>query len=82
MSSVREHRFGGVTLRILREQCIGTGACSKVVPEVLTFDDQQVIDFTENPPAQMDRERLFEACDVCPVEALVLLDEDGTQAVP
>lgn len=82
MSEVRERRFGGVTLRIVRDQCIGTGACSKVAPEVLTFDDQQIIDFTESPPGQVERERLYEACDVCPVEALVLLDEDGTQAVP
>lgn len=82
MSDLRERRFDGLTLRILRDQCIGTGACSKVAPQVLSFDDQQIIDFAEDAPAQVEREILYEACEVCPVEALALLDEDGRQVVP
>jgi hypothetical protein len=33
-------------------------------------------------PEDETRERLLHACRVCPVEALVVLDADGTQLVP
>lgn len=82
MSEVRQQTFGNVTLRILRDQCIGTGACSKVVPEVLVFDGQQIIAFTEDPPETVERERLYEACEVCPVEALQLVDDAGDVLAP
>lgn len=82
MSDTRERSFGDLTLRILRDQCIGTGACSKVTPEVLAFDDQQIIDFVEYAPADVARERLYEACEVCPVEALELLDASGERVAP
>lgn len=82
MSEVRQQTFGNVTLRILRDQCIGTGACSKVVPEVLVFDGQQIIAFTEDPPETVERERLHEACEVCPVEALQLVDDAGDVLAP
>lgn len=79
---VRERKLGGVTLRILRDQCIGTGACSKVAPQVLTFDDQQIIDFTPAPPDDVSRDTLYEACEVCPVEALQIVDESGEVVAP
>lgn len=82
MSEVRERKFGDVTLRILRDQCIGTGACSKVVPNALVFDGQQIIAFTDDPPETVERERLYEACEVCPVEALELVDDDGQVIAP
>ena len=82
MSEIREQKFGDVTLRILRDQCIGTGACSKVVPEVLAFDGQHIIAFTEEPPETVERERLYEACEVCPVDALELVDESGDAVAP
>jgi ferredoxin len=82
MSEVRERQLGDVTLRIHRDRCIGTGACSKVVPETLAFDDQQIIDFLDEPPATVERERLYEACEVCPVEALELVDADGRVVAP
>lgn len=79
---VRERKLGSVTLRILRDQCIGTGACSKVAPTVLAFDDQQIIDFVDSPPDDVPRETLYEACEVCPVEALQLVDESGEIVAP
>lgn len=82
MSEVREQTFGNLTLRILRDRCIGTGACSKVVPEVLDFDDQQIIAFTDDAPETVERERLYEACEVCPVEALELVDDAGRAVAP
>lgn len=79
MSEIRERKFGDFTFRILREECIGTGACTKVVPEVLAYDAQQIIDFLEDPRDDVEPERLYEACEVCPVDALRLLDADGEE---
>lgn len=78
MSEIREKKLGNVTLRILRDQCIGTVACRNVAPEVLELDDQQVIDFVDDPqdPGQA---QLAEACAVCPVDALELYDDTGAQ---
>ena len=50
-----------------------------VVPEVLAYDAQQIIDFLEDPPDDVEPERLYEACAVCPVDALRLLDADGEE---
>lgn len=81
MSEIREKKIGNVTLRILRDECIGTVACRNVVPEVLDLDDMQIIDFVADPrdPGQA---RLAEACSVCPVDALELVDETGAKLAP
>ncbi len=81
MSEIREREIGKVTLRILRDECIGTVACRNVVPEVLELDDTQVIDFVSDPqdPGQA---KLAEACSVCPVDALELVDETGAKVAP
>lgn len=82
MSEIREHPFGDLTLRILRDQCIGTAACRNVLPEVLDLDEHQVIDVLPDAPETVERERLAEACQVCPVAALELLDENGELLAP
>jgi ferredoxin len=33
-------------------------------------------------PEQVDPDRLLKACAACPVDALSVFDEDGTQLVP
>lgn len=32
--------------------------------------------------ADIERERLIDACDVCPVDALIVTDANGKQLVP
>lgn len=74
-------RFGSLTVRINRGRCIGSANCTKVAPQVFELDDTQVVAF--RPDAQeVDRDQLIEACRVCPVEALAVLDEHGRQIVP
>ncbi len=82
MSDLEERKIGEFTLRILRTSCISSGSCTRVTPELLEFDDQQIVTFRDDAPGTLDRERVIEACEVCPVEALVVLDADGTQLVP
>jgi hypothetical protein len=43
-------------------------------------DDDDVVAF--ETPENETRERLLQACKVCPVEALVVVDADGNQIVP
>lgn len=70
---IRETTLCGLTVRILRDQCIGTAACRNAAPEIFDLDDEQVAVFVE-PPGQTTPERVREACQVCPVDALAVVD--------
>lgn len=53
----------------------------RVAPELFEFDTEKICAFTANLP-DIERDRLIEACDVCPVDALIVFDENGQQLVP
>ena len=53
----------------------------KVAAEVFEFDTENICTFKAAPP-DIERERLIDACDVCPVDALIVIDEGGKQLVP
>lgn len=81
MSEVIERTIGDLTLRIERSLCVGFAQC--VDESELAFrmdDDEDVVAF--ETPEDETRERLLQACKVCPVEALVVVDADGNQIVP
>jgi ferredoxin len=75
-----ERRIGGLRIRIDRGLCVGFADCIEAAPEAFTLDGEGVVVFTE--PERVERERLVAACDACPVDALTVWDEDGTQVVP
>lgn len=81
MSDHVQRAFGDLIVRIERGLCIGSGNCMKVAPDVFEFDDGSVVAFKENAP-DIDRDRLIESCEVCPVDALIVLAKDGAQIVP
>lgn len=76
-----EQTVSGLTIQIDRTRCIGSGNCVSVAPEVLELGPDQIVTFVDEPE-DIDRERLIEACAVCPVDALFVIDEDGNQIVP
>lgn len=78
---IEEQTVSGLTIRIDRTRCIGTGNCVAVAPEVLELGADQIVTFVD-AAEDIDRERLIEACAVCPVDALFAIDEDGNQIVP
>jgi ferredoxin len=80
MSDVEERNVGGLTVRIQRSLCVGFGQCVDESELAFQLDDDDVAVFNE--PEQEARERLLQACKVCPVEALTVLDADGQQLVP
>lgn len=84
MEDFRERSISGVTVRIDRSLCIGSGNCVNLAPEVFELDEQNLVAFNEGEggPADIERDRLEEACFLCPVDALLVFDEDGEQVVP
>lgn len=78
---IEQQTISGLTIRIDRTRCIGTGNCVAMAPEVFELGSDQIVTFVD-APADIDRERLIEACAVCPVDALFAIDEDGNQVIP
>ena len=80
MADFLERKIGDLTVRIDRTTCIGTANCAKVAPEIFVLDDERIVTFVE-PPDDVEPDRVVEACDVCPVDALSVFDADGRQLV-
>ncbi len=80
MSDDTERMVGGLKVRIDRGLCVGFGECVNAAPEAFALDGEDVAVFMK--PEQVDRERLLQACDACPVDALTVWDETGGQIVP
>ena len=80
MAEFDERSFGGLRLRIDRTLCVGFGDCITEAGEAFQLDDDGVAVFVE--PESVDRERLLRACDVCPVDAITVWDDEGRQLVP
>lgn len=81
MDDTREREIGGQTVRIDRTLCIGSGNCTNLAPEIFVIRDDNIVDFQEDTP-DIEEGRLQEAVSVCPVDALILEDENGEQIVP
>jgi ferredoxin len=75
-----ERQVGGLRIRIDRGLCVGFADCVEAAPAAFRLDDEGVVVFDQ--PEQVVRERLLAACEACPVDALTVWDEDGTQIVP
>lgn len=77
----RERDLSGMKIEIDRTMCIGSGNCVNLAPEVFELDEENLVDFMDDPQ-DIDQDRLIEACSLCPVDALGVVDEDGEQIVP
>jgi ferredoxin len=81
MADFVERKFDDVTVRIDRDSCIANESCMSIAPELFGLDDDQICVF-KDPVAKPDRAKLIEACRVCPVDALTVLDASGNEIVP
>lgn len=81
MEDYQERKISGLTVRIDRRTCIASENCMGLAPELFELDVTRIVTFREDAP-DIDHDQLIEACDVCPVDALIVLDEDGNQIVP
>lgn len=81
MEATRKREISGLTIRIDRNLCIGSGNCVNLAPEIFEIDEENIVDFRGDTP-DIDQDRLVEACNLCPVDALIVEDADGDQVVP
>ncbi|MFB6280266.1 MAG: ferredoxin [Salinibacter sp.] len=81
MDDTREREISNRTVRIDRTLCIGSGNCVNIAPEIYVIREDNIVDFKEDPP-DIEQGRLEEAAALCPVDALIVEDEDGEQIVP
>jgi len=75
-----ERQVHGLTVRIDRTLCVGFGDCVGEEVSAFALDDENIAVFLT--PEDVPRDQLIQACDSCPVDALVVLDQHGTQLVP
>jgi ferredoxin len=78
--SLDERIVHGLRVVIDRDQCVGFGDCLGEAPEAFRLDANTIATFVE--PERVERARLLRACDACPVDAITVYDERGTQIVP
>ena len=81
MADVEERPIGDLVVRIDRLLCVGFGDCIEAAADVFEFDDEGIAVFRDGADGA-DRERVIRACDLCPVDALTVLDAQGAQLVP
>jgi len=77
-----EQTFEGLRIpTVVGTRCIGSGNCVNVAPEIFELSSDQIVTFRDDAHA-VKRERMIEACRVCPVDALFAYDEEGTRRAP
>ena len=81
MANSIEREVNGLTIRIDRLLCVGFGDCIDLAPEAFEFDADGIVKFKDGITG-VERDRLIAACDICPVDALIVLDPAGRQLVP
>lgn len=67
-------------VRILRDECCGNAVCAETVPDVFVLDSKNkavVLD-----PEAVSPEKLIEAAEGCPCQAIVVEDDEGNAIFP
>jgi len=77
----REREISNRTVRIDRTLCIGSGNCTNLAPEIFVIREDNIVDFQNETP-DIEGGRLEEAAAICPVDALIVEDENGEQIIP
>lgn len=74
-------RRAGVTIEVDRPLCFGAGDCADTAPSVFELDAEQKA-VVIGPEAE-DLDRILEAAENCPVNAIIVTDaETGEQVYP
>ena len=67
-------------VKVDRDMCTGIGNCVVVAPTVFKLDEQNkavVLD-----PGTVSKDKLVEAAESCPMEAITVIDDNGEQLYP
>ena len=63
-----------------RDLCIGSAMCVATAPDVFELDDEGLSRVVDQEAG--DEESLRQAAEGCPVQAVLLFDEEGNQVYP
>lgn len=78
---VEERRVAGLTIRIDRLLCVGFETCIDAAPRLFSLDEEGIATFHADADT-VDAQDVLEACRVCPVDALEVIDSSGERLVP
>lgn len=81
MTNLSERNVGDFLVRIEKDNCIGSKNCIVVAPELFELDENIICEFVEFEK-KISRDKIIEACSVCPVSVLYIFDKDGKQIIP
>lgn len=76
-----ELRIADLTIRIDRLLCVGFGDCIEEAPAAFELDDEGIAVFAATA-SEVGRASLLAACEACPVDALLALDDHGVRLAP
>jgi len=66
--------------KVDRDLCIGSAMCVATAPDVFELDDEGLSRVVDGGAA--DEETLRQAAEGCPVQAVILEDDEGNQIYP
>ena len=66
--------------KVDRDLCIGAAMCVGTAPEVFELDNEGLSHVVD--PDAGDEDLLREAAESCPVQAVILEDDEGNQVYP
>jgi ferredoxin len=81
MNDIVERKISDLLIEIDRPTCIGSKNCINAAPNLFELDDEQICSFKDNTEG-IEQEIIIEACSVCPVSALYVIDQNEKQIVP
>jgi ferredoxin len=81
MNDFVERKIIDLNVKIDRTSCIASQNCIKAAPLLFELDNERICKFLDSVE-EKDKERIIEACSVCPVSALHVVGKDGKQIVP
>jgi ferredoxin len=70
----------GIRIEVDRELCFGFGDCVDTAPRVFAIDEDDKATVIDPDGAPLDR--IIEASQNCPVDAIIITDADGVQIYP
>ena len=81
MADSEQRTIGGLRVQIDRLVCVGFEDCVVRAPQIFQLDGDGIACFRPEPAA-IEPARVIDACRACPVDALTVIDESGTQQAP
>ncbi len=67
-------------VKVDRDLCIGSAMCVATAPDVFELDDEGLSRVVDQEAG--DEESLRQAAEGCPVQAVLLFDDEGNQIYP